>query len=139
MHEVHWLKKATTDLAAICLDHLTMWPIIDAAEQDIARKLQRHPLKYSQEVSEGLRRIISWPLIVYFSIEGNKVAVRTRWQGTHRGELQGIPPTGKHVDFQLMEIMRIQDGKIAEGWVVFDSLGMLQQIGAAPQPKGAAV
>ena len=57
MHVVHWQKKATADLAAICLDHLTMWPIIDAVDQDIGRKLERHPLKYSQEVSEGMRRI----------------------------------------------------------------------------------
>ena len=53
MHDVHWKKSATTDLAAICLDHLTLWPVIDAAEQDISRTLQRHPLKYSQEVSFG--------------------------------------------------------------------------------------
>ena len=44
MHDVRWTTKATTDLAAICLDHLTLWPVIDAAEQDIARKLERHPL-----------------------------------------------------------------------------------------------
>jgi hypothetical protein len=81
MHDVHWMKKATTDLPAICLDHLTMWPVIDAAEQDIARKLERHPLKYSQEVSEGLRRIISWPLIVYFSVDGTKTKVEVEAVG----------------------------------------------------------
>jgi hypothetical protein len=75
MYDVRWLKQATSDLAAICLVHLAMWPVIDAAEQDISRKLQWDPFMYSQEVSEGLRRIISWPLSAYFSIDGNNVEV----------------------------------------------------------------
>jgi hypothetical protein len=75
MSDVDWKKKATTDLADICLQHMTMWHVIDAAEQDISRKLQRDPIQYSQEISEGLRRIISWPLVAYFSLDGNRVEV----------------------------------------------------------------
>lgn len=69
--------------------------------------------------------------------EGDKVAARVRWQGTHQGELQGIAPTGKRVNFGFMQIQRIEGDKIAEGWVVFDALGMMQQLGVIPTPVGA--
>lgn len=69
--------------------------------------------------------------------EDDRVATRARWQGTHRGELQGIAATGKHVDFGFLQIQRIEGGKIAEGWVIFDSLGMMQQLGVIPVPEGA--
>ena len=66
--------------------------------------------------------------------EKDKVASRLRWRGTHQGELMGVPPSGKQVDFTMLEINRISEGKIVEGWVNFDALGMLQQIGAIPEP-----
>ncbi|GAC1325326.1 MAG: hypothetical protein NVS2B16_30890 [Chloroflexota bacterium] len=70
---------------------------------------------------------------------GDKVVERLRWQGKHQGELQGIPPSGRHVDFTMMSIHRFIDGKIVEGWVNFDMFGMMQQIGAIPMPHGVGV
>lgn len=67
--------------------------------------------------------------------EGDKVATRCTCRGTQRGALMGIPPSGKQVEFVMTVISRIADGKIAEGWVNFDALGMLQQIGALPSPE----
>lgn len=52
--------------------------------------------------------------------------------GTHTGPLMGIPPTGNHVSYQGVEIVRIADGKIVEFWGVLDMLTMLQQLGVAP-------
>ncbi len=69
--------------------------------------------------------------------EGDKVAIRFRWRGTQTGELMGIPPSGKPVDFAMIEIYRFDDGKIVEGWAVFDALGMMQQIGVVPAPGQA--
>jgi steroid delta-isomerase-like uncharacterized protein len=66
--------------------------------------------------------------------EGDKVVTRLRWQGTHQAELMGIPPSGKQVDFTMMSIHRIVEGKITEGWVNFDMMGMMQQLGAVPNP-----
>lgn len=71
--------------------------------------------------------------------EGDRVASRVQWKGTHKGELQTIPPTGRPVNFGFMQIQRIEEGKIAEGWVIFDSLGMMQQLGVIPSPEGAGV
>jgi steroid delta-isomerase-like uncharacterized protein len=64
--------------------------------------------------------------------EGDKVVARLRWRGTQRGELLGIPPSGKRVDFSMIEIYRFAEGKIAEGWANFDTLGKLQQLGVVP-------
>ena len=75
MHDVEWKPSATSNLAAICLEHPEHWIDIDAAEQAITYKLQRQPLQSSQEVSEGLRRIICWPLVVYFSIDRNQIEI----------------------------------------------------------------
>jgi predicted ester cyclase len=67
--------------------------------------------------------------------EGDKVAVRVTQQGTHQGIFQGIIPTGKQVNVTAIAIFRVADGKIAEEWLSSDRLGLLQQIGAFPQPQ----
>jgi predicted ester cyclase len=67
--------------------------------------------------------------------EGDRVAVRILWQGTHKGELMGIPPTGKHVKVTEMQIYRIANGKIIERWVETDVFGMMQQLGIIPTPE----
>jgi steroid delta-isomerase-like uncharacterized protein len=64
--------------------------------------------------------------------EGDKVAVRWIWGGTHKGELMGIPPTGKQVKITGISILRIVGGKIVEEWGEMDMLGMLQQLGVIP-------
>jgi len=67
--------------------------------------------------------------------EGNKVAVRWTWRGTHKGELMGIAPTGKQVMITGIGILRIVGGKIVEEWGEMDSVGMMQQLGVFP-PQG---
>ena len=66
--------------------------------------------------------------------EGDKVAARLRFRGTHRGELDGIAPTGRRVDCTGIVISRMEGGKIAEDWANFDDLGMKQQLGAVSKP-----
>jgi predicted ester cyclase len=66
--------------------------------------------------------------------EGDKVAARLRFRGTHRGEVQGIAPTGRRVDCTGIVISRMEGGKIAEDWANFDDLGMMQQLGAISKP-----
>ena len=64
--------------------------------------------------------------------EGDKVAERLRARGTHEGELMGVSPTGKRVEFQGISTVRIREGKIAENRGMPDMLGLLQQLGAVP-------
>jgi steroid delta-isomerase-like uncharacterized protein len=64
---------------------------------------------------------------------GDKLAARVRLTGTHRGDLLGIPATGRSIDVQLIDVMRFaDDGLIHEHWGVFDALTMMEQLGAAP-------
>ncbi|HZU02399.1 MAG TPA: ester cyclase [Ktedonobacteraceae bacterium] len=66
--------------------------------------------------------------------EGDQVVTRFTVHGTHQGELQGIPPTGKQMTITGIEIVRVSGGKIVEAWSEFDQLGMLQQLGVIPAP-----
>jgi predicted ester cyclase len=67
--------------------------------------------------------------------EGDKVAARVTWTGTHKGEIMGIPPTNKKVTFSLITISRIAGGKIVEDHGQFDALGLMRQLGLVPTPK----
>lgn len=69
---------------------------------------------------------------------GGKVAVRFTITGTHKGELQGIPPSGKKISIDAMDFLTIIDGKITEEWVTADMMGLMQQIGAIPTPPSPA-
>ncbi len=69
--------------------------------------------------------------------EGNRVVARITFKGTHLGEMQGIPATGKMVNLPGITIFRMDNGKIAEGWMVNDNLGMMQQLGVIPAPQAA--
>ena len=64
--------------------------------------------------------------------EGDRVAVRYRFEGTHLGEFQGRSPTRKRVSYTAILIYRIQDNRIAEQWTELDLLGFLRQLGVLP-------
>jgi predicted ester cyclase len=64
--------------------------------------------------------------------EGDVVATRWEGRGRHTGELMGISPTGKEVTITGQTLSRVSGGKIVEEWTNWDTLGMLQQIGAVP-------
>jgi steroid delta-isomerase-like uncharacterized protein len=66
--------------------------------------------------------------------EGDKVISRYTWSGTHIGEFQGVPATGKQVSWTATATFRIGDGKIREVWLNWDQLGLMQQLGAVSLP-----
>jgi predicted ester cyclase len=63
-------------------------------------------------------------------VEGDKVAGRVTWKGTHRGVLAGVPGTGVEVELQAVHIVRFIGGRLAEWWGTADVFGFLQQVGA---------
>ncbi len=65
---------------------------------------------------------------------GDKVVLRFTFRGTHQGEFMGIAPTDKQVTMAGIDIFRIADDKIVELWGQEDMLGMMQQLGAIPEP-----
>lgn len=74
--------------------------------------------------------------------EGEKVAKRWVFRGTHSGEFGGIAPTGKRVTMRGITLYRVAGGKVREIYWNYDVFGLLQQLGAIPapgqQPAGAS-
>src|SRR5262245_19722610 len=66
--------------------------------------------------------------------DGDMVGLLFRLQGTHQGNLFGIPPTGRKVDVYEIAVLRIVDGRMVEGWFMADEAGLLKQLGA-PFPE----
>lgn len=66
--------------------------------------------------------------------DGNVVAANVRLTGTHQGEFNGIPATGKRVELEATDWARIAaDGRLAEHWAHADNLAMMQQLGVIPE------
>ena len=68
------------------------------------------------------------------SANEDRVVARTRYRGTHRGEIFGIAPTGKTISYAGAAFFRIADGKIVHGWVLGDIVSLLHQLGASSLP-----
>jgi predicted ester cyclase len=66
--------------------------------------------------------------------EGDRVVTRWTGRGTNSGSLMGMPPSGRSATVTGISIERVVNGKIAETWVNFDALGMMQQLGVIPAP-----
>jgi steroid delta-isomerase-like uncharacterized protein len=66
--------------------------------------------------------------------EGDYVATRVTVRGTHDGELMGTPATGRKVAFSMLTISRCENGRIAEEWEIADTMSLLRQVGAVPDP-----
>jgi steroid delta-isomerase-like uncharacterized protein len=66
--------------------------------------------------------------------DGETVVARWSCRGVHKGELNGIAPTGKQVAITGVTIVHFTNGKIVEGYVTWDALGLMRQLGIVPEP-----
>lgn len=66
--------------------------------------------------------------------EGDIGMMYSTTTATHSGEWLGYPATGNKIDFNVVDIFRIRDGKIADHWDVVDTLTLFTQIGKIKQP-----
>jgi predicted ester cyclase len=64
--------------------------------------------------------------------DGDLEACHVILTGTHRGEMAGMAATGKSVEFGTTDIIRVEDGKVAEHWGTTDNLGLMRQLGVIP-------
>ena len=96
---------------------------------------------------EGLKDIIramraGFPDIVFSTqeqvVEGDKVASRFEWTGTHKGDFLGVPATGKFVRVWGMVIDRLEQGRIKDTRLIMDTLGLMTQLGVVPSGPGQA-
>jgi steroid delta-isomerase-like uncharacterized protein len=65
--------------------------------------------------------------------EGETVTARWSCKGTHKGDLSGIAPTGKQFTISGISIASFTNGKMVEGWVNWDALGLMQQLGVVAE------
>ncbi|HYU71421.1 MAG TPA: ester cyclase [Ktedonobacteraceae bacterium] len=105
--------------------------------------VERVPLPGQQQGREGLKDVIvmirrAFPDLEWKTeemvAEGDSVASRFTWHGTHRGEFLGIPPTGKQITVSGMVFDYVVEGKLVESQILMDTLSMLQQLGVVPPP-----
>ena len=61
--------------------------------------------------------------------EGNRVVVKARIKGRHEGELNGIPPTHKNVEFPFAIGYEIENNKIINHWLIADQMMLMEQLG----------
>ena len=112
----------------------------DLIDERYAGDYVRHEAGYPAELAgaTGLKLFIQslhagfpdWRCTVEDTLAaGDKVMVRYLCSGTHTGEWNGLPPTGKSIQFQSMIVHRIDDGMVVEDWSEYDSLGWMQQLG----------
>jgi steroid delta-isomerase-like uncharacterized protein len=65
--------------------------------------------------------------------EGETVVARWSCRGAHKGDLSGIAPTGKQISISGVSVVHFTGGKMVEGWINWDALGMMQQLGVVPE------
>ena len=65
-------------------------------------------------------------------VEGDTVAAVLRMTGTHQAEFVGVPPTGRKVSIEVMDMVRVRDDRFSEHWGLADMGGLMAQLGATP-------
>jgi steroid delta-isomerase-like uncharacterized protein len=75
-----------------------------------------------------------WVEIDNVVAEDDKVGCRWVSTGTHQGDLFGIPATGNKVEVTATVFYRVEDGRLAEGWINRDDVGLMRQLGVIPTP-----
>ncbi len=119
---------------------------LEVVDELIADTYVNHSLPAPAPGAEGFKHVIQLFVAAFpdmrvdiddVLVDGDKVAGRGRWSGTHQGEFMGIPATGKHVSVAFMDIWRAEGGRWVENWVQMDFLGMMQQLGLVPEPGSA--
>jgi steroid delta-isomerase-like uncharacterized protein len=96
------------------------------------------PLPGQRQGREGLKEVLGMMRAAFPDLhwvveemvaEGDTVASRFTWTGTHRGEFLGVPATGRSVVIKGMVMDQLADGKMSKSRILMDSLGMMQQLG----------
>jgi predicted ester cyclase len=105
---------------------------LDAAEELFAAGQAEAAKQEAADFRQGFPDVVS--TIEDIIAEGDKVVAHWRSRATHQGNYMDIPPTGNRVEFTGISVYRIEEGKIAESWTVEDQFGLMQQIGAIPDP-----
>lgn len=111
---------------------------LSAADEIIAPNFVDHDPQSSVQGLEGYKQFVRYYLTAFpdshFTVEdeiseGQMVVTRWTVNGTHTGNLGAIPATGRKVSVTGISCARVENGKVAEAWSNWDTLGMMQQLG----------
>lgn len=116
---------------------------LGVVRESVARDYRRHQpgMPFRVQTGGALEKLIGMyrqglpdleVVIDHMVAEGDFVATRVSASGTHKGDLAGIAPTGKRVEFTASDLFELRDGRIVESWHNVDDFGMLQQLGVIP-------
>lgn len=120
---------------------------VDAAGQFFWEDMVEHvPLPGQGPGLEGLKDVLRgmreafpdmhWKVQEQIA-EGDKVASRFEWTGTHRGMFLGVPATNRPVTVWGMVIDRLEGGKIKDTRIIMDTVGLMTQLGVVASPNDA--
>jgi steroid delta-isomerase-like uncharacterized protein len=127
-------------LNSYSMENPAIWEKLCAPEYVVHINMQDWTLEPMKQYLKALRG--SFPDEVFtiedVFAEGDKVALRYTWQGTHKGPYRGIAPTNKKVRLVFLAIHRLSKGKLAESWEVVDLSLFYAQLGINPSPVAAA-
>jgi steroid delta-isomerase-like uncharacterized protein len=116
---------------------------LDAVNELFDRNMVDHLGQPVLSAAEGFKKFYSGLLAAFPDLrcvvhsqvaEGDKVATHKTFHGTHKGEFMGMPPTGKKIAVDVIDIFRIAGGKMVEHWAVQDLAGLMRQLGVKPPP-----
>jgi steroid delta-isomerase-like uncharacterized protein len=65
-------------------------------------------------------------------VDGDEIAVRSTFRGTHQGDFMGIPATGRKVEVANYDFVRMENEQAVEHWGTIDSAALMEQLGATP-------
>jgi steroid delta-isomerase-like uncharacterized protein len=97
-------------------------------DKDGARQLY----KVLRAAFPDFHAVIHWQLA-----DGDRVTTYKTYHGTHRGEFFGVAPTGRAIQFETVDVMRVRDGKITDHWGVANLFSLMEQLGAWPPATAA--
>jgi steroid delta-isomerase-like uncharacterized protein len=122
---------------------ITLGDIDSAAEFVWEDVIEQVPFPGQGPGLEGLKQLLRSMRAAFpdldFSIkeqiaEGDKVASRFEWSGTHKEEFLGVPATGRFVHVWGMVIDRLEAGRIKDTRIIMDIFGLMIQLGVCPPP-----
>lgn len=118
---------------------------LDSIDDFVAKEFVMHDPSLPEPVHgpEGVRNVVEMILSAFPDMEvelesvvaeGDLIAVRNAFTGTHDGAYMGIEPTGEEVAITVVAFQRIEDDQLVEEWQLVDRLGMLQELGVVEPP-----
>lgn len=137
------MTETTEDATQVVYDYIEMWN--EREYERIPELVTESFLMRSPKTPEGgaqgpsglesyIRTLVQGFPDVHVSVdelvaEGNLVMLEATITGTHEGELQGLPPTGREIQFKTMEKYRLSGGKLERHIVYMNEKEMQQELG----------